>query len=627
MTAFVLLQRPLNIPPDLVRRALWMEATITVQKDGWFFTEKDRKRLPVGILLVQLNLNLDPKPHVKAGPSWFPGRSYECLCSWIIAHRQVEAAVAFKTPPISFFDFSYILPARCAKVFWMQIVILILGEASVWVAGFIPPGSVELMDSIHNLSQPPRPNATDAIRRVRPPFDVLSIIFFECLPDDGFPCFSRKEAPLLLGRVCSEWRTVALASHILWAKLSIRRHNNGTSLKNPTSAIKEWIGRAGKYALSFHFSTLEFPPLERGKIATVISELPYRARWEHLAGFLTTNEWPIIYSAISEGAPLLQYFNISTVPCYPEICLAATPVLRTLILRSPHNLLGLEACKQSIRHLSVVVEELDEVWHFLVRCPNLEVFELTGPFTMKSVVRGDTSMVLEMPRLFTLELAICAEPLLVRLHAPALRRFRFGCPDNGSVVSTFLHRCRPPLESLIICQVAYQFGSNDLFDCLRYCPGLTRLILGNHTPLDNADMNRLQLGAQRERNICPLLEEIDIMHCVKGNMLHVENMVVSRCKVAHDDGHSTSCMSDQSNQWERNLRKITLGACKFEEYSSDRSTAFIKQPRTAKCIEEGLYVREEPHWLFPEYYSHHDEEALDFADGDSSSAGPVAGFI
>ncbi|KAE9400643.1 hypothetical protein BT96DRAFT_818902, partial [Gymnopus androsaceus JB14] len=50
----------------------------------------------------------------------------------------------------------------------------------------------------------------------RLPAEVLSEIFFHCLPTDRNPVRSIKEAPLLFTRVCSRWRSIALESPRLW---------------------------------------------------------------------------------------------------------------------------------------------------------------------------------------------------------------------------------------------------------------------------------------------------------------------------------------------------------------------------------------------------------------------------
>ena len=57
------------------------------------------------------------------------------------------------------------------------------------------------------------------IRRISP--DILERIFQFCLPTNHNSVMSISEAPLLLIRVCRLWRSTALSSPALWAKLHI----------------------------------------------------------------------------------------------------------------------------------------------------------------------------------------------------------------------------------------------------------------------------------------------------------------------------------------------------------------------------------------------------------------------
>ncbi|KAJ7892808.1 hypothetical protein B0H14DRAFT_2685809, partial [Mycena olivaceomarginata] len=53
----------------------------------------------------------------------------------------------------------------------------------------------------------------------RLPVDILREIFVACLPVDRNAVMSAQEAPLLLGRICSTWRSIVLTTPRLWASL------------------------------------------------------------------------------------------------------------------------------------------------------------------------------------------------------------------------------------------------------------------------------------------------------------------------------------------------------------------------------------------------------------------------
>ncbi|EKM75406.1 hypothetical protein AGABI1DRAFT_16326, partial [Agaricus bisporus var. burnettii JB137-S8] len=57
------------------------------------------------------------------------------------------------------------------------------------------------------------------IRRLVP--EILQEIFWLCLPVAHNSVLSAKEAPLLLGRVCSQWRRIAYSTPKLWCSLHI----------------------------------------------------------------------------------------------------------------------------------------------------------------------------------------------------------------------------------------------------------------------------------------------------------------------------------------------------------------------------------------------------------------------
>ncbi|KAJ6514307.1 hypothetical protein C8R47DRAFT_940316, partial [Mycena vitilis] len=53
----------------------------------------------------------------------------------------------------------------------------------------------------------------------RLPQDVVEEIFLACLPTHHNAVMSVTEAPLLLGRICSAWRSIALVAPRLWSSL------------------------------------------------------------------------------------------------------------------------------------------------------------------------------------------------------------------------------------------------------------------------------------------------------------------------------------------------------------------------------------------------------------------------
>ncbi|KAF8214973.1 hypothetical protein K438DRAFT_1562116, partial [Mycena galopus ATCC 62051] len=53
------------------------------------------------------------------------------------------------------------------------------------------------------------------------PQDILVEIFLACLPTEHNACIDSAEAPLVLGRICRHWRSVAYSTPMLWRSIHI----------------------------------------------------------------------------------------------------------------------------------------------------------------------------------------------------------------------------------------------------------------------------------------------------------------------------------------------------------------------------------------------------------------------
>ncbi|KAJ7166752.1 hypothetical protein C8R46DRAFT_869441, partial [Mycena filopes] len=71
------------------------------------------------------------------------------------------------------------------------------------------------------------------------PFEITAEIFVHCLPE--FPGHSGTVAPMLLTRVCRQWRNIACSAPRLWAALEVARWAG----PNLALLVHLWFGRAG----------------------------------------------------------------------------------------------------------------------------------------------------------------------------------------------------------------------------------------------------------------------------------------------------------------------------------------------------------------------------------------------
>ncbi|KAF8891942.1 hypothetical protein CPB84DRAFT_1683177, partial [Gymnopilus junonius] len=109
------------------------------------------------------------------------------------------------------------------------------------------------------------------IRRL--PNDLLHEIFYHCLPTQRNSALVASDAPILLTRICSKWRSLALSSPRLWAQLHITfcddyrtspppyttlildndqelQLHASSVLKLRCEVVKEWLARSGSCPLS-----------------------------------------------------------------------------------------------------------------------------------------------------------------------------------------------------------------------------------------------------------------------------------------------------------------------------------------------------------------------------------------
>ncbi|KAJ7457074.1 hypothetical protein FB451DRAFT_1098473 [Mycena latifolia] len=75
------------------------------------------------------------------------------------------------------------------------------------------------------------------------PTEIMTEIFVHCLPSQA-SAPRIDTAPLLLGRICSTWRTIVLATPALWCVLKIARSDI------PVELIETWLARAQNRPLS-----------------------------------------------------------------------------------------------------------------------------------------------------------------------------------------------------------------------------------------------------------------------------------------------------------------------------------------------------------------------------------------
>ncbi|KAH9478364.1 hypothetical protein JR316_0008818 [Psilocybe cubensis] len=201
------------------------------------------------------------------------------------------------------------------------------------------------------------------VRRV--PHDILCTIFEHCLPTDRNPTMAADEAPMLLTRVCSTWRSIAMGSPRLWAQIYIpfRRETDDyryqrwagdpvvpqnlmtTVLQNRCYAIQEWLSRSGDLPLSISIGyqrglprnyTANIDAVAIDKLTQMLLEilLLLSPRWQSLDINLPDGMYYELEKMLSTHTlPFLRRLRISTFPL-PDWTPGRFPP--TSLLRAPN---------------------------------------------------------------------------------------------------------------------------------------------------------------------------------------------------------------------------------------------------------------------------------------------------
>ncbi|KAJ7235695.1 hypothetical protein C8J57DRAFT_960662, partial [Mycena rebaudengoi] len=103
------------------------------------------------------------------------------------------------------------------------------------------------------------------------PFEITSAIFLDCLPRSSYSGAdsdnpmrlypSQDEAPVLLTRICRDWRTIAISTPNLWTHLQIELDSDdGPGHINSTwvSLADIWLCRSQNQPLSVFISNLSY---------------------------------------------------------------------------------------------------------------------------------------------------------------------------------------------------------------------------------------------------------------------------------------------------------------------------------------------------------------------------------
>ncbi|KAJ7892798.1 hypothetical protein B0H14DRAFT_958222 [Mycena olivaceomarginata] len=366
----------------------------------------------------------------------------------------------------------------------------------------------------------------------RLPVDILREIFVACLPADRNAVMSAREAPLLLGRICSAWRATALTTPRLWA--SLHASFDYIAAKSPRApAVAEWLGRSAACPISLSLSYLTRWADETSSTSAVLKSLTdFSTRWRHVE--LIHLSPARVRELARIRAPALESLKFTgTVSLLHDLDFINFPSLHTVILDSDiesmeDSVLTMPLVWGQLAHLTLICYEgfsLSNVVVLLRRCTHLVSFQVSLKESDLEIV--DTiSGPISLPFLTTLIMTRgplnpqSLSHLIKHLSMPQLQQFHVALlivPDCSFMID--IGKGSPLVEELgnlhLPCLSAESF-----LEGLRSLPSLAKLVVSDFDDSHNssysfnsAQLLKLLTPGPSDTTICPALQELVMRGC------------------------------------------------------------------------------------------------------------------
>ncbi|KAJ7150107.1 hypothetical protein C8R43DRAFT_1068046 [Mycena crocata] len=407
------------------------------------------------------------------------------------------------------------------------------------------------------------------IRRM--PLDIVQEIFTACIPTSRNCAMVASEAPVLLGRICSSWRSISLSTPRLWSKL----HIVDTSRPIWASAVvqrmyevkrrqrlettKMWLSRSGQCPVSI--SLLGGTEYEANSADFIHALLPFAPRWENIDLAIRGTEFKALSHLGKSDVPMLKSFGIVETHHlgggrWDSLRFVHGSLLSSLSINSEAlsaSLLLQPLQWERLIHLSIArncVLSSQAALQILSRCPFLQTLQLLTHDDDRND-NGTGHPTLTHNSIHTLDFTCSGTPgdptrFLGHISLPKLRKFKFrggyyNVEDNA-IVSTFLVTC-PILENLDINVEALDKGSRaQLFHGL--APTVAKFYLSDSEvddadvtgmewqPIDDDILNLLTPSSVSPLRSCPALEELWVSNCRTFNDRTLLRFITARMTLA-----------------------------------------------------------------------------------------------
>ncbi|KAF7334809.1 hypothetical protein MSAN_02367500 [Mycena sanguinolenta] len=375
----------------------------------------------------------------------------------------------------------------------------------------------------------------------RLPADIVQEIFIACLPTTRNAVMSTKEAPLLLCRICSAWRTIALSTPRLWASLHVP-FDFVLPKESRISAVAQWLQRSAACPISISVRDGPSWDWESGG-------LPTTARKDFTKSICTVaNRWrhakfdPMLIEMAHElrgiKSSLLESVEFSgNIPTPTDLQFLQVPSLRAVTLRLDDSktlnaVLMMPLMWNRLQHLTITEISFSHVTTLLGLCSQLISIYVTPifdngsdpapsghaesnlPFLVSFVSLSEFSSHFVAPRSLSDFISHVSMPQLRHFRIPA-SDCQYGPQDSFFLVS--LGKKSPLVEDLTI--YLSSLTAQSLPATLRAFSSLARLVVFdvNTWAWDKDGFQSctvtLLLTVLSDSATCPMLQELVIHDC------------------------------------------------------------------------------------------------------------------
>ncbi|KAJ7280365.1 hypothetical protein C8J57DRAFT_1302422 [Mycena rebaudengoi] len=356
----------------------------------------------------------------------------------------------------------------------------------------------------------------------RLPPELLSHIFVLCAEDDSDCIRKVDRMPLLVLQVCHAWRSLALATPALWARLTQEIWE-----PDDITITDTWLSRSGACPLELDVLVAH---------QTAETEQLLKKHLHHLRS-VKIDAPPTLLPFLLDGAPLLQELNLFFWHSWPTISDPASSPRCTL--RSLPSLHRFHGQHPYLHNIDIPWHQLTHLYmrcgsgghatahanlHILSRCPALLLCELSIEPDGERLPHSPSQNPLVLAHLKSLQVKVVktrssprpVNRLFSSLTLPALHDLRilsWSAIPSPTIIGEFLKRSASPLETLHLRGRPNTMSGTDVMQWL-LPPTATLTSLTLDIPLSSpADDLLHALTYNKDKGcMCPNLRRISFPH-------------------------------------------------------------------------------------------------------------------